>query len=54
MFDTTPKISNDPKHLDEFDRIFKHGDYADKEGAPQGDICEKECCGKHEDCEEKP
>jgi hypothetical protein len=29
MFDTTPKISNDPKHLEEFERIFKHGKYAE-------------------------
>jgi hypothetical protein len=39
MFDTRPQPLTDPKHLDEFDRIFKHNDYAE----------DKEEC---EDCEE--
>jgi hypothetical protein len=48
MFDTTPKISNDPKHLDEYERIFKHGKYADKEDEPQGDVCECDSCEKEQ------
>jgi hypothetical protein len=53
MFDTRPKPMTDPKHLDEFDRIFGHGDYRKDKDGSQGDVCEKECCGKHEDCEKK-
>jgi hypothetical protein len=53
MFDTRPGPLTDPKHLDEYDRIFKHGKYADKEDEPQGDVCEKECCGKHKDCDSR-
>lgn len=42
MFDTRPKPLTDPKHLDEFDRIFRHGEYAkNKDEPPQEDMCEK-------------
>ncbi len=44
MFDTRPKPMTDPKHLDEFDRIFGHGNYAkDKE----------ECCSEKPECGDK-
>ena len=31
MFDTKPGPLTDPYHLNEFDRIFKHGEHSDKE-----------------------
>lgn len=43
MFDTRPGPLTDPKQLDNFDRIFGHGEYAESSDT-------KKCCKKeHKD-----
>lgn len=43
MFDTRPGPLTDPRHLDEFDRIFKHGKYAEKPDKEKEDKKEQAC-----------
>jgi hypothetical protein len=40
MFDTRPQPLTDPKHLDEFDRIFKHNEYAEESPKEECKDCE--------------